>query len=635
MPDLTPPPDTESPSPPPAQPENVSPRLKGAARIAEYVKDLPDTPGVYRMIGEKGNVLYVGKAKSLKKRVANYAKPVGHNGRIERMISETVEMIFVTTASEIEALLLEANLIKRLRPYYNILLRDDKSFPEILLRTDHPFAQVLKHRGARKVKGTYFGPFASATSVNETLDTLQRAFLLRACTDAVFSSRTRPCLLYQIRRCSAPCTERISKEDYGKLVIEARRFLSGKSRSLQEEYLQRMEAASEALDFETAASLRDRVRALSHVQQRQGINPATFSEADLFALHREGGQSCVQVFFFRAGQNWGNQPYFPRHSVDATPGEILEAFISQFYDERTPPPLLLLSDALPGSALLEEALSERAEHKVQLVVPERGEKRDIVEAARTNAREQLGRRLSENAAHRQLLKGVAEAFGLDSPPTRIEIYDNSHIQGAHAVGGMVVAGPDGFEKGEYRRFNIKSAGTDDDFGMMREVLTRRFTRLAQSDDANVRKPDLVLLDGGPGQLAVVEEVFAELGIEDVTLVAITKAAQHEGGYEHFHIPGHPPFRLPEQSPVLYYLQRLRDEVHRYAIGTHRAKRIKAIGTNPLDEIPGVGAARKKAILHHFGSAKAVTAASLADIQAVDGISETLAGKIYDFFHPGG
>lgn len=609
--------------------------LTGSARIAEYVKDLPDLPGVYRMIGAKGDVLYVGKAKSLKKRVANYAKPGGHNGRIMRMITETVEMLFITTASEIEALLLEANLIKRLKPYYNILLRDDKSFPEILLRSDHDYPQVLKHRGARSIRGTYFGPFASATAVNDTLDTLQRAFLLRACTDAVFSTRTRPCLLFQIKRCAAPCVGRISQKDYAGLVDEARRFLSGKSRALQEEYLAQMEAASEALDFEAAAVMRDRVRALSHVQQRQGINPTSFSEADLFALHRDGGGSCVQVFFFRAGQNWGNQPYFPRHSADASAGDILEAFISQFYDERTPPPLLLLSDPIENAPLLAEALSARAGYKVQILVPERGEKREIVDAARTNAREQLGRRLSENAAQRQLMAGVAEAFGLETPPARIEVYDNSHIQGAHAVGGMIVAGPDGFEKGEYRRFNIKTASTDDDFGMMREVLTRRFARLIESNDANVKRPDLVLLDGGPGQLAMVQAVFDELGVEGVALVAISKAAEHEGGFEHFHLAGREPFRMPAQSPVLYYLQRLRDEAHRYAIGSHRAKRTRAIAANPLDEIPGIGASRKKALLRHFGSAKAVTSASLADIQAVAGISETLAAKIYDFFHQGG
>lgn len=609
--------------------------LTGQALIAAYVKDLPDLPGVYRMIGEGGNVLYVGKAKNLKRRVSNYAKPTGHNERISRMISETREMVFVTTASEIEALLLESNLIKRLKPHFNILLRDDKSFANILLRKDHDFPQVLKHRGAKTMKGTYFGPFASATAVNATLDTLQRAFLLRTCTDAVFSSRTRPCLLYQIKRCAGPCAGRIEKRAYGDLVAGAARFLRGKSRDLQEAYLKEMEEAAEALEFERAAALRDRVRALSHVQMSQGINPSTFEEADLFALHVEGGRSCMQVFFFRAGQNWGNQPFFPRHGVDAEPGEILEAFIGQFYDERTPPNLILVSAPLPDAGLLEEALSLRAEGRVRIVCPERGEKHDIVEMGLTNAREQLGRRLAENAAQRELLDGVAAAFGLDGPPKRIEVYDNSHIQGAHAVGAFVVAGPDGFEKGEYRKFNIKGAATNDDFAMMTEVLTRRLSRLMQPDADPAKRPDLLLIDGGPGQLSVVEQVFAELGVEDVALVAISKAAEHEGGFEHFYLPGKAPFRLPEKSPVLYYLQRLRDEAHRYVIGSHRAKRAKAIGTNPLDEIAGVGAARKRAILRHFGSAREVSGAALVDIEAVPGVSRKLARKIFDFFHPGG
>lgn len=617
----------ESPPPAPAP-------LTGPALIAAYVKDLPDLPGVYRMIGETGNVLYVGKAKNLKRRVSNYAKAGGHNERISRMIAQTRQMVFVTTHSEIEALLLESNLIKRLKPHYNILLRDDKSFANILLRKDHDYPQVLKHRGAKTMKGTYFGPFASATAVNATLDTLQRAFLLRTCTDAVFASRTRPCLLYQIKRCSGPCAGRIDKTGYGDLVAGASRFLRGKSRDLQEAYLKEMETASEALEFERAALLRDRVRALSHVQMSQGINPSTFEEADLFAFYGEGAHSCMQVFFFRAGQNWGNQPFFPRHSADATPGEVLAAFIGQFYDERTPPNLILVSADVPDKDLLEEALSIRADAKVKILCPERGEKREIVDMALTNAREQLGRRMAENAAQRELLEGVAEAFGLEAPPKRIEIYDNSHIQGAHAVGAFVVAGPDGFVKGEYRKFNIKQAAAGDDFGMMREVLTRRFTRLMQEDADPGKRPDLVLIDGGPGQLQAVERVFADLGVEGAALVAISKAAEHEGGFEHFHIPGKTPFRLPEKSPVLYYLQRLRDEAHRYVIGSHRAKRAKAIGVNPLDEIDGVGAARKKAILRHFGSAREVSAASPADIAAVPGVSEKLARKIFDFFHPG-
>jgi excinuclease ABC subunit C len=615
--------------------ETSAPSPTGAALIAEYVKDLPDRPGVYRMIGDTGEVLYVGKAKSLKKRVANYAKPGGHNERIARMIAATKAMLFVTTASESEALLLEANLIKRLKPHYNILLRDDKSFADILLRQDHDFPQVLKHRGAKSVKGDYFGPFASTVAVNNTLDTLQRAFLLRTCTDSVFASRTRPCLLYQIKRCAAPCVGRISKGDYGKLIDEAERFLTGKSRALQDIYRQQMEAAATALDFEAATVLRDRIKALYHVQSTQGINPAGFEEADLFALFSEGGHSCIQVFFFRAGQNWGNQPYFPRHTADAEPADILAAFIGQFYDERTPPTLILASHPVGDRALLTEALSSRADAKVAIVTPERGEKRVIVEMALNNAREQLGRRMAENAAQRELLGKLAEAFGLDAPPQRIEVYDNSHIQGTNAVGGMIVAGPNGFEKGEYRKFNIKSVEPTpgDDFAMMHEVLTRRFAHLATDDDAEAKRPDLVLIDGGPGQLAAVLGVFADLGIEGVGLAAISKGAERDAGFEHFHLPGKPAFRLSPKDPVLYYLQRLRDEAHRFAIGSHRQKRAKAIGVNPLDEIAGIGPARKRALLSHFGSAREVAGASLADIAGVEGVSQALAEKIYGFFHP--
>lgn len=612
--------------------------LKGVARIEAYLKTLPDAPGVYRMLGEGGVVLYVGKAKSLKKRVSNYAKSGGHTERIARMIAETVEMIFVTTASETEALLLESNLIKRLKPRYNVSYRDDKSFPNILLRQDHPFAQLVKHRGARTTKGLYFGPFASAGAVNRTLNTLQRAFLLRSCSDSVFETRTRPCLLHQIKRCAAPCVGRIDEAAYGELVTEAERFLDGKSRAVQDKLVQEMEAAAEVLDFERAARYRDRIRAMSHIQSSQGINPSSFAEADLFAVHREGGEVCIQVFFFRAGQNWGNKPYFPRQTTDLSLGEILEAFIGQFYDERPAPSLILTSEDLPSRELLAEALSLRSERKVQVAVPERGEKHDLIEMARTNAREQLARRMAENSAQRELLEGVADLFGLETI-RRIEVYDNSHVMGAHAVGGMIVAGPDGFEKGEYRKFNIKSAELTpgDDYAMMREVLTRRFARLMKDDseDAKAKRPDLILIDGGPGQLAIATAVFDDLGVEGVSLVSISKGAERDAGYEHFHVPGRAPFRLDQKSPVLYYLQRLRDEAHRFAIGTHRKKRSKAIGTNPLDEIAGVGAARKRAILQHFGSAKAVSAASLADIESVAGVSSTLAKKIYDFFHPGG
>jgi excinuclease ABC subunit C len=610
--------------------------LKGVARIAAYLKMLPDAPGVYRMLDAKGDVLYVGKAKSLKKRVASYAKSGGHTERIARMIAETSEMLFVTTASEIEALLLESNLIKRLKPRYNVSYRDDKSFPNILLREDHPFPQLLKHRGAKSTKGVYFGPFASAGAVNRTLNTLQRAFLLRSCSDSVFESRTRPCLLFQIKRCSAPCVGRIDEAGYAELVGEAESFLAGKSRVVQDALVKDMNQAAEALDFERAARLRDRVRAMSHIQSSQGINPTTFAEADLFAAYTEGGHTCIQVFFFRAGQNWGNRPYFPRHDRDLSTSEVLASFVAQFYDDRIAPGLILLSEEIAEHELLAEALALRAEHKVEIAVPQRGEKREIVEMAMQNAREQLGRRMAENAAQRELLAGVQEVFGLDTPPQRIEVYDNSHIQGTNALGAMIVAGPDGFEKGEYRKFNIKSTelAPGDDYAMMREVLTRRFARLVKEEgDPKTKWPDLALIDGGPGQLSVACQVFADLGVEDVTLVGISKGPDRDAGREHFYMPGREPFRLDPRSPVLYYLQRLRDEAHRFAIGSHRKKRSKAIGANPLDEIAGVGASRKRALLQHFGSARAVAAASLADIQQVAGVSSTLAKKVYDFFHP--
>ncbi|MDE2629702.1 MAG: excinuclease ABC subunit UvrC, partial [Alphaproteobacteria bacterium] len=602
-----------------------------------YVKTLPDAPGVYRMMDAKADVLYVGKAKSLKKRVASYAKSGGHTERIARMIADTAEMLFVTTASETEALLLESNLIKRLKPRYNVSFRDDKSFPNILLRQDHAFPQLLKHRGAKTTKGVYFGPFANTGAVNRTLNTLQRAFLLRSCSDSVFEARTRPCLLFQIKRCAAPCVGRIDAAAYRELVEEAQRFLAGKSRAVQGELARDMETAAAALDYERAARLRDRVRAMNQIQSVQGINPSSFAEADLFAAFNQGSETCVQVFFFRAGQNWGNRPYFPRHTGELSTGEVLEAFIGQFYDERPAPGLILLSEKIPNRELLSEALSLRAERKVRIVAPERGEKRELMEMALNNAREQLGRRLAENAAQRELLEGVADTFGLDTPPRRVEVYDNSHIQGGHAVGGMIVAGPDGFEKGEYRKFNIKTAelAPGDDYAMMREVLTRRFARLMKEDDAKAKRPDLVLIDGGPGQLAVACQVFADLGVENVALAAISKGAERDAGYEHFHLPGKAPFRLDQKSAVLYYLQRLRDEAHRFAIGSHRKKRSKAIGANPLDEIAGVGASRKRALLQHFGSARAVAGASLADIEGVPGVSDTLAKKIHDFFHPSG
>jgi len=614
--------------------------LKGPARIAAYLKLLPDAPGVYRMLDAKGDVLYVGKAKSLKKRVGSYAKTGGHNERIARVIAETAEMLFLTTGSETEALLLESNLIKRLKPRYNVSYRDDKSFPNILLREDHAFPQLLKHRGAKTTKGVYFGPFASAGAVNRTLNTLQRAFLLRSCSDSVFESRTRPCLLFQIKRCSAPCVGRIDSEGYAELVRETELFLTGKSRAVQDDLAKTMNQASEALDFERAARLRDRIRAMSHIQSHQGVNPATFSDADVFAAFNEGGHTCIQVFFFRSGQNWGNRPYFPRHDRDLAMGEVLESFIGQFYDERTAPALILVSDEVSECELLAEALSLRAERRIEILKPQRGEKREIVEMALTNAREQLGRRMAENSAQRELLEGVAETFGLDTPPRRIEVYDNSHIQGTNALGGMIVAGPEGFEKGEYRKFNIKSTelAPGDDYAMMREVLTRRFSRLVkenEADEAKAKWPSLVLIDGGPGQLSIACQVFADLGVEDVAVAGISKGPDRDAGREHFYMPGREPFRLDPKSPVLYYLQRLRDEAHRFAIGGHRKKRSKAIGANPLDEIAGVGASRKRALLQHFGSARAIAGANLTDLESVGGVSHALAKKIFDFFHPTG
>lgn len=614
--------------------------LKGPARIQAYLKNLPDQAGVYRMLDDKGSILYVGKAKSLKKRVAAYAKSGGHTERIARMISETSEMIFVTTASETEALLLESNLIKRLKPRYNVSYRDDKSFPNILLREDHEYPQLLKHRGAKTTKGVYFGPFASAGAVNRTLNTLQRAFLLRSCSDSVFESRTRPCLLFQIKRCSAPCTARVDKEGYAELVREAELFLNGKSRAVQAELAKDMNDAAEALDFERAARLRDRIRAMNQIQSHQGVNPTTFADADVFAAFSQGGETCIQVFFFRAGQNWGNKPYFPKHDRELSTAEVLESFVGQFYDERPTPHLILLSEAVPNCHLLEEAFSLRAERKIEISVPQRGEKREIVEMAQTNAREQLLRRLAENSAQRELLEGVCEVFGLENPPRRIEVYDNSHIQGTNALGAMIVAGPDGFEKGEYRKFNIKSTDLTpgDDYGMMREVLSRRFARLVKesgNDDARAKWPDIALIDGGPGQLSVAQAVLEDQGIEDVLLVGISKGPDRDAGREHFYMKGREPFRLDPKSPVLYYLQRLRDEAHRFAIGSHRKKRSKAIGANPLDEIGGIGAARKRALLQHFGSARAVSGASLNDLESVEGVSATLAKKIFDFFHPGG
>ncbi len=610
----------------------------GYACIQRYVKTLDSSPGVYRMLDADSRVLYVGKARNLKARVSNYTRP-GHSGRIEKMIASTASMMFLTTRTETEALLLEQNLIKQLKPKYNVLLRDDKSFPNILVAKDHAYPQIKKHRGAKKEKGAYFGPFASAGAVNRTLNQLQKAFLLRNCSDSMFDSRTRPCLLYQIKRCSGPCVGLISEGDYRESVKDAERFLSGRSTKVQEELAEQMMAASEAMEFERAAGLRDRIRALTQVQTSQGINPRGVTEADVIGLYMDSGQACVQVFFIRANQNWGNKDFYPRVGADVSPAEVMEAFLGQFYDNKEPPRQLILSDGIENADLMEQALTEKAGRKVEILVPQRGEKQELVAGALRNARESLARRMSESATQAKLLRGVAEAFELDAPPARIEVYDNSHIQGTNAVGGMIVAGPEGFMKNAYRKFNIR--GDDltpgDDFGMMKEVLTRRFTRL-QKEDPDREKgmwPDLLLIDGGAGQVSAVHEIMVEHGVEDIPMVGVAKGVDRDHGKEEFHRIGQRAFALKRNDPVLYFIQRLRDEAHRFAIGTHRAKRAKAVGATPLDEIPGVGAARKRALLTHFGSAKAVSRANLADLKAVEGISAGLAQKVYDFFHDKG
>lgn len=616
----------------------AEPPRSGYAVIQGYVKTLDSSPGVYRMLDADSRVLYVGKARNLKARVSNYTRP-GNSPRIERMIALTTSMMFLTTRTETEALLLEQNLIKQLKPKYNVLLRDDKSFPNILVSKDHAYPQIKKHRGARKEKGSYFGPFASAGAVNRTLNQLQKAFLLRNCSDAMFESRTRPCLQYQIKRCSAPCTGEISAEEYAASVRDAERFLSGRSTKIQEELAEQMMAASEAMEFERAAALRDRIKALTQVQTAQGINPRGVAEADVIGLHMEGGQACVQVFFIRANQNWGNQDFYPRVDADNSPAEVMEAFLGQFYSNKEPPRQLILSDDIENGDLMEQALSEKAGRRVEVMVPQRGEKTELVAGAVRNARESLARRMAESATQAKLLKGLAEAFGLDGPPNRIEVYDNSHIQGSHAVGGMIVAGPEGLMKNAYRKFNIK--GDDltpgDDFGMMKEVLNRRFSRLLKEDPDREKGlwPDLLLIDGGAGQVSAVAEIMAEHGVQDIPMVGVAKGVDRDHGKEEFHRLGENAFALQRNDPVLYFIQRLRDEAHRFAIGTHRAKRAKAMGATPLDEVAGVGASRKRALLAHFGSAKAVSRANLADLKAVDGISEALAERIYDHFHAQG
>ena len=623
--------------------------LTGMEAVAFYVKQLPNSPGVYRMMNAGGDVLYVGKARSLKKRVSNYAHGRFHTNRIGRMVAETASMEFIVTRTETEALLLEANLIKRLRPRFNVLLRDDKSFPYILLGGGNGAPGLFKHRGARSAKGEYFGPFASAGAVGRTINALQRAFLLRTCADSVFESRTRPCLLHQIKRCAAPCTGEISAADYAALVGETRDFLSGRSSSVKAHIQEAMGRSAEELDFERAAVFRDRLSALSHVQAQQGINPQSIEEADVFAIHQEGGQSCIEVFFFRTGQNWGNRAYFPRADATIGPEEVLGAFLTQFYDDKPCPRMILLSHAPEEHELLEAAFSARSGKKVAISVPMRGEKKEIVGQVLQNAREALGRRLAETSSQTRLLAGFAETFGLKTAPRRIEVFDNSHIMGTNAVGGMIVAGPEGFAKGQYRKFNIKSETITpgDDFGMMAEVMERRFSRLVKEhapqpealpdgDDSLPAWPDVVLIDGGPGQMSAVRGILGKLGLLDtVTAIGIAKGQDREAGRERFFMEGKTPFTLPPRDPVLYFIQRLRDEAHRFAIGTHRAKRKKEMVRNPLDEIAGIGPARKRALLQHFGTAKAVGQAGIADLLTVEGVSEAMARQIYGHFHEKG
>ena len=610
----------------------------GVAVIRGYLKTLPNTPGVYRMLGADGAVLYVGKAKSLKKRVANYTVPARQPVRIQRMIAATASMEFVLTHSEVEALLLEGNLIKRLLPRYNVLLRDDKSFPHILITSDHEYPQLTKHRGARTRSGDFFGPFASAGAVNRTVAALQRGFLLRTCTDSMFVSRSRPCLQYQIKRCTAPCVGRVSAAEYAAQVDHARAFLSGRSRDIQAGYVTQMLAASEALEFETAARIRDRIRALTAIQAHQDINFQDMDDVDVIAGWQEGGQTCVQVFFFRGGCNYGNHAFFPSHDRSLEVGEVMSSFVVQFYENKAAPPLVLLSHDLPERALIAEALTVRVGRKVEVAVPVRGEKHRAVEHALTNAREALARRQAETASQTRSLTAVAALFDLDEPPRRIEVYDNSHIQGSHAVGAMIVAGFDGFIKNAYRKFTIANpAVMGDDTGMMREVLTRRFARALKEDPERQAGawPSLVLIDGGQGQLNAALEVLTGLGITDLTVVGIAKGPDRNAGRERFFMADRMPFSLEPRDPVLYYLQRLRDEAHRFAIGTHRDRRAKALGRSEIDQIPGIGPARKKALLHHFGSAQAVARAGLADLAAVAGINAAVAKKIYDYFHADG
>ena len=646
----------------------AGPLAVGRAVIARHAKLAPSSPGVYRMIDAKGDVLYVGKAKNIRKRIIAYTRPTGYDSRIERMIAATAALEFVSTATETEALLLEANLIKRLRPRFNVLLRDDKSFPYILITADHWAPQILKHRGARTRDGNYYGPFASVWAVNRTITALQRAFLLRSCSDGFFESRTRPCLLYQIKRCSGPCTREIDFAEYGELVREANAFLSGKSQTVKALLATEMEKASTALDFERAAIYRDRLAALSAVQSHQDINPRGVEEADVFAVHQAGGFNCVQVFFFRTGQNWGNRAYFPRADRSLAAGEVLGAFLAQFYDDKPCPRCIFVSHEIEERVLLAEALSTKSGYKVEVSVPQRGEKKDLVDHALANARDALARKLAETSSQRKLLELLAETFGLPRVPRRIEVYDNSHIQGTNAVGAMIVAGPEGFQKNQYRKFNIRAVDLTpgDDFGMMREVLSRRFKRLMNDAPRDVPVapsalavagqmapaqdlapadadegvdaaeespwPDLVVIDGGRGQLTAAQDTLGALGITDIPLLAVAKGPDRDAGLETFFVPGREPFKLKPRDPVLYFVQRLRDEAHRFAVGSHRVRRRRDIREAGLQEIPGIGPTRKRALLHHFGTLKAIERAALSDLAKVPGISAETARKIYDFFH---
>ena len=639
--------------------EASAPLVGGRAVLLRHAKLAPSSPGVYRMLDTAGEVLYVGKAKNIRKRITSYTRPTGHDTRIERVIAATAAVEFVTTATETEALLLEANLIKRLRPRFNVLLRDDKSFPYIIITSDHWAPQILKHRGARSRRGHYYGPFASVWAVNRTITALQRAFLLRSCSDGFFESRTRPCLLHQIKRCSAPCTQEIDFAEYSELVREANAFLSGKSQAVRDELSAEMEKASAALDFERAAIYRDRLAALSATQSTQGINPRSTEEADVFAIHQEGGYSGIEVFFFRTGQNWGNRAYFPKADRTLGPGEVLGAFLAQFYDDKPCPAVILLSHDIPERELLAEALSTKTGRKVEVSVPQRGEKTELVTHALVNAREALGRKLADTSSQQKLLKALAHTFSLPRVPRRIEVYDNSHIQGSNAVGAMIVAGEAGFQKNQYRKFNIRSAELTpgDDFGMMREVLERRFKRLiaeapraepvaaeaatallgiapVEGDDNQSESPwpDLVLIDGGQGQLNAARETLAAVGVTDVPMIGVAKGPDRDAGNETFYLMDKPAVKLPPRDPLLYFIQRLRDEAHRFAIGSHRTRRKKDIREAGLQEIPGIGPTRKRALLHHFGTLKAIERASLADLAQVPGINDETARKIHDFFH---